>query len=739
VAVAKQIAPPKVTGGGGFVFEDKVAAYFLACLLSGQPPLDPSLGLLSRVDFQTRVDGWFLDDLLLTLVFGADTRRRAFSVKSNQQFTADAAPHEFVTLAWEQFLQEGTTHFRSNRDLLGLVVTLLPQELAKALYELLSWAQMQASESLPDRLTAPGFASELKRHLFCSFACPEELATKHGIRDTNIGALLRCIRVLSCDFEHDPSTRLQSAVQYCRSVLRSGALEEAVSLWERLLAIASEHRPRAGYLDLPRLLEQVRSSFQLKDYPNYQADWAHLLARTRTNLTIIPDKIGNAVSLPREQELAALETAYSETRFVVLLGPSGSGKTVTAKLLAEGKLQAHKVVWWNAGSFDVRDFATFETALNLHYPLQELLDTVPDSLAYTVIDGLDRVSGAAFQNLSVFLQGLRPNAATSPWRVLITCQPEEWERIRTELVRVNAPLAKWREVEVTEPNAEDLSPVWNAFPTLQHLALRPNLQTLLLKPKVLDLLAFKLLTGGAVDTREWVGESDLIQWFWDTEITKSPHSAMRSLFLMSLGEKQADDLHAETPLDTFALADLTPLDGLRQDHICKQHEERLSFSHDLYGDWARQRKLLQQADLRSYLESRLASPLWHRAVRLYGLHLLEQDRELTRWRASMKALVAENTEGNLAQDLLLESVIFAAQPLILLERLWPELAANGGLLLCRLLGRFLHVATLPNPVITAVARAINPDLETEAATLYRLHTGHLGSQCSTFSITIKQR
>ena len=55
--MVKQIAPPKVTGGGGFVFEDKVAAYVLAYLLSGQPPLDPSLELLSRVDFQTRVDG----------------------------------------------------------------------------------------------------------------------------------------------------------------------------------------------------------------------------------------------------------------------------------------------------------------------------------------------------------------------------------------------------------------------------------------------------------------------------------------------------------------------------------------------------------------------------------------------------------------------------------------------------------------------------------------------------------
>jgi hypothetical protein len=48
------------------------------------------------------------------------------------------------------------------------------------------------------------------------------------------------------------------------------------------------------------------------------------------------------------------------------------------------------------------------------------------------------------------------------------------------------------------------------------------------------------------------------------------------------------------------------------------------------------------------------------------------------------------------------------------------LAANGGLLLHRLLGRFLYVATLPNPIVTAVTKAMIPDFETEAVTLYRI-------------------
>jgi hypothetical protein len=62
-----ELAPPKTTGGEGFVFENDVCAYFLAVMLSGRPPLAPIPGTLSRIDFQTRADGWLVDDALLTI------------------------------------------------------------------------------------------------------------------------------------------------------------------------------------------------------------------------------------------------------------------------------------------------------------------------------------------------------------------------------------------------------------------------------------------------------------------------------------------------------------------------------------------------------------------------------------------------------------------------------------------------------------------------------------------------
>jgi len=720
--VAPVVASPKETGGGGFVFEDKVAAYFLSYLLSGQPPLDPQFGSITRIDFQTRVDGWLLDDVLLTLASDGETRHCCFSVKSGQQFTADRAPSDFVRRAWMQFLHEGTAGFENDRDLLGLATAPLPATRRAQLDELLRWARLQDPKDLPQRVRSKGFGSAAKRKLLASFSCPPELADKHGVTDAAIGEVLRCVVVLEFDFEQSPSTRLQEAIEKCRSVLVSGSLQEAQSLWEALLAIAADYRPNSGYLDLCRLADLLRSRFRLKDFPRHEADWARLLAQSKQTLEVVADKIGGKVVIPREAEMGALDAAFSKSRVVVLLGPSGCGKTVVAKWWAAKVFASARVLWWSARDFDVESLAGFEHSLGLEHSLCDPLQAATVPGGYLVIDGLDRIfSEIAFRNLSAVVHALRLDAEASPWHVLVTCQPEEWSRVQMELARVNVLPAEWRIVEVRDLDASQLEPVWDAFPALRRLSWQPHLQRLVLKPKVLDLLASRLAVGGAADTDKWVGESDLIQWFWETEVCSGPKATARAGFVLSLAEKQADNLASATPISEFAPADLAEVDGMIQDRLCERRDELLSFSHDLYGDWARQRILVSKAaNLRQYIEPRISSPLWHRALRLYGLQLLERSADTKEWRAAFDALGSGDQGSSIAQDLLLESAIFAADPLQILERLWPDLQADGGALLRRLLRRFLHVATLPNPLMQQIARMLGAGYETEAATIQRI-------------------
>ena len=149
--MANAIAPPKSTAGGGFVFEDKACAWFMAHMLGDELPLGAGLGPLERLDFQTRPEGWLLDDMLLTLNGGDGKHRCAISIKSNAQFTQSSAPSDFVRLAWEQFLGEGSSSFDKDSDLMGLITAPLPTEMRESLDFVVTTARDGDPQLLPQK------------------------------------------------------------------------------------------------------------------------------------------------------------------------------------------------------------------------------------------------------------------------------------------------------------------------------------------------------------------------------------------------------------------------------------------------------------------------------------------------------------------------------------------------------------------------------------------------------------
>jgi len=78
-------APVKATGGGGYSFEDRCAAFFILDLLAARPFFGAEFGPIVRVDFQVRELGWLFDDLLLTCLDTTGQTQIAVSVKSGSQ------------------------------------------------------------------------------------------------------------------------------------------------------------------------------------------------------------------------------------------------------------------------------------------------------------------------------------------------------------------------------------------------------------------------------------------------------------------------------------------------------------------------------------------------------------------------------------------------------------------------------------------------------------------------------
>lgn len=411
--MAANVAPPKNTGGGGFVFEDDVCAWLLACMLAGEPVFEPKLGAPIRIDFQTRVDGWFLDDVLLTTPAGAAGHRFALSVKSNAQLTASAAPEDFVRCAWEQWLHVGSSVFRGEQDFMGLITAPLSGTAASSVAALTEKVQVADPDLLPGRLATPHWASQDERALFASFHCPPSLDTG-TLTAVDTARLLQRLRFLQCDFSAVTSASLKNALELCRRSVRSHSAEDAQDLWRLLRGIAARYRPRAGSLTLGSLVDELRCEIDLADHPEHSADWTTLDGRSRREAAATRDTLGGGIRLGRDADVSGLAAAVAANELVALLGPSGSGKSAIAKVLFERRASSNqRTLWVDARSLDSPDFGAFEAALRTRHSLAELLGRTSSAEPMLILDGLDRLySDGAFRNAALLLKIARPPSAS---------------------------------------------------------------------------------------------------------------------------------------------------------------------------------------------------------------------------------------------------------------------------------------------------------------------------------------
>ncbi len=717
--MASEVSPTKVTGGGGFEFEDKVAAFFMCHLLSARVPLDPRLGTIQRIDFQTRAAGWFLDDLMLTLKGVDGDRRCAFSIKSNPQFLKTTAPSDFVRAAWEQYLGEGSAPFNKNRDRFGLITSPIDIDTKTRLEDLFRKARDQESQDLAQSIKAQGYVSSEERSLFFSFSCPPDLSQKHSVNENNIGELLRSIEHLAFDFEHAASSRLSEAISILKDILESKSLDEANNLWESLCTIARSTRSQGGYIDLNKLVSELRTRYRLTNYPDHSTAWEKIKRIAREEMELIPDKIAGTISINRTHAVSEIEKKLSSNYAVALLGESGCGKTVIEKSIATSKLNSSKVVWLNTDNLLFLD----------EVPVHEIFMAIPDNEAFIIIDGLDQIYDTAkFKKIASLLRTCHQATVSSPWKVIVSCQPQEWDRVKTNISKLNIQF-DWVEIDITNPSNKDLEPVWQNYPGLRNLSYHLHLRQFLFKPKVLDLFASKMKVGGGFDAQAFsdgfekspfVGESHLVSWYWDQETKNNPDGLKRGVFLKRFAATLADNLASEVQASELSIEELSMTQVLTSARILRERNEKVSFEHDLIADWARLRILIDE-DLKVYefIKDRLTSPLWCRALRLLGIHLLETEADLQKWKRIFDSFSGAKVGGNIGQDLLLEASIFSANPLGNLARLWNELQDNGGALLRRLLNRFLQSASVPSAFALLMANHYKNETTADILARYR--------------------
>lgn len=675
------------TGGGGYTFADKVAAGFLAQMLKGNFPLEPHLGPIVGLHFETSESGHSLDDLSLILERESQQTRLLTSVKSSLQLTKAGFNDEFVDKAWEEWNGSGTDkQFNPNHDLLGLVAGIVEDAAMRAWQTLQKQAIATTPERMLRRLTPNGQSSAIARKIFESLR-----ASANQVQRDATGTLRFLTRIRVLPFS---DAREGEFLNLCAEIVRDGSQSEGARLWDRLVRIAAESRSTGAYFDVPKLVAALRPDFELKDYPDFEADWSRIESTTRANLDDVRTVVGYNIHLPRNDAREKVAAAIREYAVTIVAGESGSGKTsVVSGLLASGQIYA-RLLWLTSGQLSKSSHAEIAHSLNLRHTVPELIANSGTHPCSLVIDGFEKFEGDARRNAVALLRAVRDRDFAG-WKVIITCQPQALETVRDALV--DAGIANFHRLDFEKPDLQEILDALRDIPGIRPLLLRSELQPVLRNLLVLDWVLRADVPSRFTATRPWIGETEIIECIWERWIGNDRMNLARDGLLRTLGQREGERLSGAVHIGSIPQDQLPLLGELRDQGLVRVEGASVRFSHDLMGDWARYRVLtFAENDAALQIKQLARIPRWSRAIRLYAQSLAEQSTDLSRWRSLAEQLAGGDPDSQVASDLFLDALIFAPNSEFLLEQVWPQLIADDAQILRRLLKRLLHVASFPD-------------------------------------------
>lgn len=675
------------TGGKGYTFADKVAAGFLVQMLARSFPVGDPPGFISEIHFETKESGRNLDDLHLILQHGSGSAGWSISVKSNRQLTGNGFNNTLVADLWTDWNGQGGSNFDQNSDLLGLVTGAVGDGPLHDWEELRQEASDATPERFLQRLDGTKQISAGKKKLFHSLyptGSPDQAQRESTVR------LAARVHVL-----HFKTKEEGRYLNQCALLVSSGTLDEGKKLWNALCQLAADNRGTGGFFDVPKLLQRLRGVFDLVDYPDFKADWTRLDAVTGDNLAHVRSVLGVDIHLDRNEDVASLASSLSEHDVTFLAGESGSGKSSLVAQVAREAGRFGHVIWLTPTQLSKASQNEIATSNGLRHTLADLITSSSASSSLLVIDALEKFEGEALLRAVELLHVLH-EIGFAGWKVVISGHLQSWAK--AQRILLEEQIADSSKIDLGLPNISLIRSAVQNVSGISALLLRVELQQILRNLTLLDwVLKTNVVQSLSKDSEGRIGETGLINLIWQHWIQKD-RTLQRDRLLRELGQHEGEKLSGAVSVDSIKDIQLELLQDMATEELVRIELPTVRFTHDLIGDWARFRMLLGlPGGPLARIKALVQIPRWNRAIRLYAQSLLEGKEDLTDWQKAMTELDAADAESTVAKDLFLEALIFAADPMPLLEAAWSDLIADKGKLLNRLMDRLLLVATFPDP------------------------------------------
>jgi hypothetical protein len=689
---SREAVSPYATGGGGVTLERRVAALYLAMMLTGDtaPELGPDREIRS-VAFQQapRIP---LDDLVIAaaspeeqepeLELAIAVRRKPNIVKSD---------NEARTLFVEYLRTLLTTPSEEPERKFGLAVS-GTQPHAQQLAELAEHAKTQ--------MDAPGFFSLLKtpkkfdKALRMRLDHVEELV-RLALPDLGISIsddsevesyvwqLLRRLVVLMPRLEPPDTADWDSARRHLRHVARGGAVLTAGQLLDRLEVLAAQYSPRAAAVDQTMLRRDVHALLE-DTRSRTSAAWQLLEQLQHQARAGVRDHVGFGrgdaqLHLDRTSEAQAVIAAAQNADALIVSGESGVGKSAlvldaiaSAEKASKGEMQ---LVWLNLRQLPER---SFELTSQLGYPLERVLSDLSAPHRYLVIDAADAAAEAHDQIFTALVTAARSSDVR-----LIAITRTDARQVVVDLLAASRSDTTVPEHVVPGLDDSQLERLAERFPNLRRLVADANARVLLRRLVVVDLLVRS-------DTPELtITDADAMRQIWERLVRNNERRDRglpdaRDLVMMQLALRELSRGSASGVASTL---DAAAIDGLRRDGLLRTSPENPwqllpDFAHDEIRRYAVARALLAEGDPATAL-LQAGAPRWALSAGLLACQtLLSQPRDATPAIHGRLQRLQEGFDDLAAQygarwaDLPSEALMTVADPRPLLADAWSDLRSD---------------------------------------------------------------
>jgi len=692
----KKTPPPgnrRASGGYGFDFEDQVSAYFILKILLGQP-LPRITGIGQRIQNQTSLLNWHLDDLLITTIDEGQFEHIAISCKSNKQVSANGFPKDFIHSVWKQWFNENGPFSREYDSL--MLATRVPVPAFITLWsDIKNWANGTDTYFALQQI----LATKERQKIFASIKNPAK-SIGYEVTDKDVLDLIKAIEIKTFDFDMAGSTDTSSAIGESRGLLNNNTIAEGGKLWTSLIEIAKSTRLGTGTIDFTDIWKVLRKKFSLKDHPDYESSWRVLRKITIDSKNEIETTLLNDFTLDRRVNIEYLVASLKSNSIGLISGESGSGKSSIVKTLLDQEYCSYEHVWLKPEQIDLLLNEIRRDEIGVKNSLLSIFHASSSVQNILVIDAAERVPNQNIPKLSKFITELisKNELENRYWSVLIVGQ-----NLANEFAPLNQLINnnKHFRLEIKPLSIVDVRLILNSIPSLKWLANEKNSLNALTNLKTLAWIAQVSDQFHSTKTAS-ISLITIINMIWEYW---TGGSVSKQRLLMRFGEDDANFKHkfAICDLDSSEAVTIEKLEDIRP-LVLNSSDKCYYFEHDLAADWARFQRLKSIAkDVKAW-GVYTGNPRWTRSLQLLGQYLLHEENGLhTSWDVVLEMAEVHFEEFPLAVDILLDALYLDSSATNFLSERSDILFANNGSRLLRLLKRFEHegsVSDVPKELLS---------------------------------------